>query len=144
MTDSATGPPTGAPRILLVEDNDLNRALVRTVLTRTKHPILRDANLIEAGDLASARAEIASAQPDIVLLDMQLPDGSGLDLATELAAGEDSARPAIIALTAAVLPDQQNAALAACDTFLAKPYGPDELVTTLSAHLPSQTPDPGP
>ena len=123
-------------RILLVEDNDLNRALARTVLARSDHPVARDVTLVETPDLAAARAELATAPFDAVLLDMHLPDGHGLDLARELAARPGPERPVVIALTASVLPEQQDTVLAAgCDDFLGKPYRPQQLVEMLAAHL---------
>lgn len=131
MTDLAA-----RPRILLVEDNDLNRALVRSILARAKHPLIRQVQLTEAPDLATARTALAAAPVDVVLLDMQLPDGSGTDLAQELAELPDGLRPAVVALTAAVLPEQQASALRTCDAFLAKPHTPDDLVNILLAHLP--------
>ena len=86
----------------------------------------------QAGTLAAAR-EILAAEPiDLLLLDVHLPDGLGLDLAAELRLGPPD-RPAILALTASVLPaDQQKALDAGCDAFLAKPYGAAQLVSTLS------------
>jgi two-component system KDP operon response regulator KdpE len=65
---------------------------------------------------------------------MHLPDGHGAILATELTAHAD--RPVIIAVTASVLPgDQQAVRTAGCDDFLAKPYRPQQLVDALAAHL---------
>ena len=71
-------------RVLLVEDDELNQALVRAILARSDNPVLRGAQVVTAGNLAQARAALAAGAIDIVLLDMGLPDGSGLDLAAEL------------------------------------------------------------
>jgi CheY-like chemotaxis protein len=127
---------TDAHRILLVEDNDLNRCLARTVLERSDHPVARHSTLINATDLASARTELAAAPIDLILLDMHLPDGHGLSLAAELTAAPT--RPIIIALTASVLPEERDTMRAAgCDDFLGKPYRPNELIDVLAAHLPT-------
>jgi two-component system, OmpR family, KDP operon response regulator KdpE len=68
---------------------------------------------------------------DVILLDVHLPDGLGLDLAAELL-GREARRPAILALTASVLPAEQQAALdAGCDAFLAKPFPALGLVSTI-------------
>ena len=64
-------------RILLVEDDDLNQRLVRTVLARSDDPVLRNACLVQAASLAEARAALATSAVDVVLLDMNLPDGHG-------------------------------------------------------------------
>lgn len=126
--------------ILLVEDEELNRVLVRAVLARAEDPGVRDARLVEAGTLAAARDALHSPDPiDVVLLDMNLPDGSGLSLATELAAEPLPAaeKPKVIALTASVLPSDRAAALeAGCDGFLDKPYAAADLVTVIAHHLP--------
>jgi CheY-like chemotaxis protein len=113
-------------RILLVEDDELNQALVRAVLTRSGDPRLRDAQLLVAGTLARAREVLAEAPADLVLLDMGLPDGSGLLLAADIAA-RGGAPPAVIVLTGAP-GGQDSAELAAgCTAVLRKPYRPAQL-----------------
>lgn len=73
----AAGPARESPapgvRILHVDDDELNRALVRTALARSAAPLLRTARLIEAADLAHAPAVLAEGPVDVVLLDMRLP-----------------------------------------------------------------------
>jgi two-component system KDP operon response regulator KdpE len=131
--------PTSRYRVLLVEDNELNRTLVRTILARSADPTAQAVTLIEAADLAAARAELAATPIDLILLDMQLPDGDGLSLAHELAAETESKRPVVIALTASVLAQQQDSACAAgCAGFLGKPYQPRQLIDILIAHLPAR------
>lgn len=121
-----------ALRILLVEDNELNRALVRAILTRADDPTLRGAQLLEAHNLTQARAVVAHERLDAVLLDVQLPDGSGLTLLDDFAARADERRPAVIAVTGGVLPEQLAAAVAAgCDAVLEKPFVSAELVRAL-------------
>jgi two-component system KDP operon response regulator KdpE len=96
-------------RILLVEDNELNRSLVRAIISRTGEPRLQGADVVEA---------------------QTLPDGSGLDVARDLA--DHPARPAVVALTAAAMAREQTAAMeAGCDMFLAKPYTSSDLIQTL-------------
>jgi CheY-like chemotaxis protein len=120
--------------ILLVEDEELNRALVRAILARAAAP-LGTARLVEAGTLAAARTALATEPVDVILLDVNLPDGNGLTLAAELAAAGGH-RPAVIALTAGVLPHQRAAALeAGCDAFLDKPYGSTDLLALLTRYL---------
>ncbi|MEV8510663.1 response regulator [Actinoplanes sp. NPDC051475] len=129
---------SGGYRVLLVDDNDLNRTLARTILTRSTHPITAMITLVEADTLAAARTALAAAPVDLILLDMQLPDGHGTTLATELATHNN--RPAIIAVTASVLPEEQQSVLAAgCDDFLAKPYLPQQLIDIIAVHLTPPT-----
>jgi two-component system KDP operon response regulator KdpE len=131
--------PPSRYRVLLVEDNDLNRTLVRTILTRSAEPIAQAITLLEAAHLASVRAELTASPIDLILLDMKLPDGHGLSLAEELATTPEPKRPVIIALTASVLPHGQDKARATgCDGFLGKPYQPRQLIDVLAAHLQSQ------
>jgi two-component system KDP operon response regulator KdpE len=124
---------TGA-RILLVEDDDLNQRLVRTVLARSGDPVLRSACLVQAASLAEARAALASSVVDVVLLDMNLPDGNGLSLAAEVQRTGPGG-PAMVALTGAG-PEQGDAALAAgCAAVLGKPYKAAQLCALVCAAL---------
>jgi two-component system KDP operon response regulator KdpE len=133
VTASAQNPV----RLLLVEDEEFNRDLVRAVLSRAPDPAISGAKLTEAPTLADARAALENGEFDVVLLDVQLPDGTGLTLAAELAKTPAETRPAIVILTAGVLPEQRAAALAAgCTTFLEKPYSPSKLIEVLRAQLP--------
>ena len=127
-------------RILLVEDEDLNRTLVKAVLARAQITAVRDAEIIDAGTLAAAREQLLTEPVDLVLLDMNLPDGNGLTLARELAAGRvkpAGPHPVVVAVTASVLPQDRAAALeAGCDGFLDKPYAAADLVAVVAEHLP--------
>jgi CheY-like chemotaxis protein len=123
-------------RILLVEDNEMNRALVRAILARTAEQRLSGTELVEAENVAAARAALAGGQFDLILLDVHLPDGTGLAIAQEVR--DRGAGPPVVALTAAALPREQAAAMeAGCDTFLAKPYTSSELVETIVKLLPA-------
>jgi CheY-like chemotaxis protein len=124
-----------AANVLLVEDEELNRALVRAILARTAEPAVQDIRLVEVPTLAAAREALASTHVDVVLLDLNLPDGNGLSLAAELAEHGD-ARPEVVALTASVLPQERAAALeAGCDGFLDKPYVAGDLIKILATHI---------
>ncbi len=127
-------------RILLVEDEELNRTLVKAVLARADIAAVRDAEVLDAVSLATARERLHEEDVDLVLLDMNLPDGNGLALARELADGGlpgGRRRPTVVAVTASVLPQDRAAALeAGCDGFLDKPYAAADLVATVARHLP--------
>jgi CheY-like chemotaxis protein len=130
------------PRILLVEDEELNRTLVKAVLARADIQAVRDAEVVDAGSLAAARERLGRDDVDLVLLDMNLPDGNGLLLASELATGRVAAgrpKPAVVAVTASVLPQDRAAAIeAGCDGFLDKPYAAADLVGVVAKHLPKR------
>lgn len=127
------------PRILLVEDEELNRTLVKAVLARAQIATVREAEVVDASTLATARERLGSEDIDLVLLDMNLPDGNGLSLASDLAAGTVTPgryRPSVIAVTASVLPEDRAAVIeAGCDGFLDKPYAAADLVATVADHL---------
>ncbi len=128
---------TGQPlRLLLVEDNELNRALVRAIVTRAADPTLREAEIIEAHTLAQAEAVLSDTEVDVILLDVQLPDGSGLSLLDRLPPAVRARRPLIVAVTGGVMPEQRVAALAAgCDVIVTKPYVASDLTQALSSRL---------
>lgn len=122
-TPQATG-----SRVLLVEDDaDLGRALVG-VLAAEGHEVRW------AQGTSAARALLASAKPDLILLDLGLPDGDGLDLCREIRrAGDDVVVVVITART-----DEADAVQAldgGADDFVLKPFRPIELLARLRAHL---------
>lgn len=122
----------GPVRILLVEDEALNRALVRATLTRADDPRLRNADLVEAPTLADGRRALQAGTFDVLLLDVRLPDGNGLELAASL----PEPRPLIVAMTANVVPSPREAAMkAGCDGFLEKPFQPHDLQGVLTRLL---------
>jgi CheY-like chemotaxis protein len=144
VTDRA-GPEGGAQRggqgvVLHVEDEEPNRALLRAAFSRSDEGIVREAMLLEAPDLETARRLLDGASVDVLLLDVRLPDGNGLDLARTLRDGQAKRRPSIIVMSASVLPSERETALSAgADHFLAKPYVPSELVRLVADELRSGT-----
>jgi two-component system, OmpR family, KDP operon response regulator KdpE len=128
--------PGPAARILYVEDEELNRALLRAVLQRALDPRLRSASLLEARTLEQARAILAEKHIDIVLLDVRLPDGSGLDLLREIKSSHPDL--SVVVMSASVLPEERTEAIdAGSDAFVAKPYVPGDLLDTLRRMLPA-------
>lgn len=123
--------------ILHVEDEEPNRALLRAVFGRTSVEIVRKATLLEAPDLETARRLLAEESVDLVLLDVRLPDGNGLELARSLR-DAGPRRPVVIVMSASVLPSERDTALlAGADYFLAKPYVPATLVGIVAEELRS-------
>jgi two-component system KDP operon response regulator KdpE len=123
-----------AKRILHVEDEELNRRLLRAILDRAADPRLRATIVDEAPDLLTARSMLAAHVPDVVLLDVRLPDGNGLDFLRELRTEHVS--PRVVVMSASVLPaERAEAVRAGCDAFVGKPYTAIELTTMLDAVL---------
>ena len=117
-------------RILIVEDNPANITLAVFLLQSAGHITLR-ARDAEAG-LALARDE----QPDLILMDIQLPGMDGLE-ATRLLkrAGATCAIP-VIALTAlAMKGDEERIRAAGCDGYIAKPIHYKDFLATVAAQL---------
>jgi len=133
-------PGTDLPRILVVEDQLTNRLLLRAVFARATDPTLKAAILLEAETVAAARAILERERVDLILLDVRLPDGSGLDLAAELRDRGDK-RPRIIILSASVLEMERTAALdAGGDAFMGKPFRPLELLELIADLLAGRQP----
>jgi CheY-like chemotaxis protein len=126
-------PESDRRTILLVEDEPANRALVAAILSRADGR-LGQVEMVEADTLQSAREALASRVVDLVLLDVRLPDGSGLDLVDEIAALPAERRPRIVIMSASVLPHEREAALrSGADSFLGKPCRPTDLIETIAA-----------
>jgi two-component system cell cycle response regulator DivK len=117
-------------KVLVVEDNPANLTLATFLLQSAGHTVLsaRDA---ESG-LALARVE----QPDLVLMDIQLPGMDGLE-ATALLKRDPSTRAIpVIALTAlAMKGDEQRILAAGCDGYIGKPLAYKEFLATIAAQL---------
>ena len=120
-----------ATRVLYVEDNAFNRKLVRDLLQRTAY------QLIEATDGDSGLAAAQRELPDLIIMDIQLPKMSGLDVTRALRADATTAHIPIIVITSFALSgDEQKAKAAGATAYLAKPYSPRELLETIRRLAP--------
>jgi len=121
-----------------------NRALLRAVVGRSNDPTVSGVRILDAPDLAAARRILGAEPVDLVLLDVRLPDGNGLDLARDIAQSP-APRPDVIILSASVLPSERDAALASgASLFLEKPYVPSDLIAVIAASLVGRDADPAP
>ena len=120
-----------AKTILYVEDNELNRKIVRDLLKRTTY------RLIEAHDGEAGIATALAERPDLVLMDIQLPKISGIDATRRLRAEAATATTPIIAITSFALSgDDQKAKNAGATAYIAKPYSPFDLLKLIRELLP--------
>ena len=117
-------------KILLVEDNELNRDMLSRRLAR------RGFDVVVAVDGGEGIEMAKSASPDLVLLDMSLPVLDGWEVAARLKAAADTRCIPIIALTAhAMAGDRQRALEAGCDDYDTKPIELDRLLEKVHALL---------
>ncbi len=117
-------------RILLVEDNEFNRKIVRDLLSRQPYDLL-EAQDGEAG-VEAARREL----PDLIIMDVQLPKLSGLDATRRIRAEPATAKIPIIVVTSFALSgDDKKAMDAGASAYLAKPYSPRQLLDAIRKML---------
>jgi two-component system cell cycle response regulator DivK len=116
--------------ILIIEDNAANMKLATFLLESAGHTVLSATNA-EAG-LTVARG----AQPNLILMDIQLPGMDGLEATALLKRDEGTRDVPVIALTAlAMKGDEERIRAAGCDGYIAKPMRYQEFLATISSHL---------
>ncbi len=118
------------PRILIVEDNEMNRDMLSRRLRRSGYHVSMATDGLQG--LTMARADV----PDLILLDMNLPEIDGWEAARRLKADATTSHIPIIALTAhAMLSDRTRALQAGCDDYETKPVEFSRLLTRIVAAL---------
>jgi two-component system cell cycle response regulator DivK len=116
-------------RVLVVEDNEKNMKLFRDVLQAKGYRTLEATTGRRAVELAAEHA------PNLVLMDIQLPDIDGVEALGRLRADERSASIPVLALTAqAMRGDRERFLAAGFDGYLSKPVDIAELIATISHH----------
>ena len=110
-------------RILVVEDQEDNRRIVRDLLTTT------DYEVTEAENGEEALASVARQRPDLILMDIQLPVMDGYEATRRIKADPALGHIPIIVITSYALGgDEAKARAAGCDAYMAKPYSPKALL----------------
>ncbi len=117
-------------KILIVEDNDLNLKLFRDLLGANGYETFETKEGIEA--IALTR----SIMPDLIVMDIQLPEISGLEITKKIKADGDIRHIPVIAVTAFAMKDDENRILAAgCEAYLSKPIAIDAFLDTVRRFL---------
>lgn len=115
--------------ILVCDDEPALRELMRAAIGGAYR-------FVEAADAPTAIEEVRRVRPDLVLLDVMLPGGSGLDVLREIRGDPalDTVRVAVISAWDAAS-DREAAAAAGADAFVSKPFLPEELETLVAELL---------
>jgi CheY-like chemotaxis protein len=126
-----TGPGEGA-RILICDDEPLLRELMRVAL-------VGDYRIAEAGSVPEAIEVAQDFRPDVALIDVMMPGGSGLEIVRCLADDPELSHAHCIVVSAfAAEADRQEAREAGAEAFVSKPFDPDELSATVASLLESE------
>ena len=116
--------------ILYVEDNVDNRTLVRRIL------LSEDYELIEAVNAMDALRVLENTKPDLILMDINMPDMDGYTLTAKIKTTPGFERVPILAITANVMRgDKEKTLEAGCDGYIQKPLDIDQLVREVERFL---------
>ena len=116
--------------ILYVEDNPDNRMLVKRILNAENYKLLEATNAVQAINL------LETTTPDLILMDINMPDMDGYTLTTRIRSMPGLARVPILALTANVMRgDKEKTLEAGCDGYIQKPLDVDQLIREIEKVL---------
>jgi len=117
--------------ILVVEDQEDNRQIMRDLLTAN------DYEMTEAENGEEALAAVAKDRPDLILMDIQLPVMDGCEATRRIKADPSLSSIPIIAVTSYALSgDEEKARAAGCNDFVPKPFSPRHLLAKIRQYLP--------
>ena len=113
-------------RILVVEDQEDNRQILRDLLTNSGY------EMVEAIDGVEAVAAATQYRPDLILMDIQLPALDGYEATRRIKADPTLTHVPVIAVTSYALSgDKAKARAAGCDDFVPNPYSPRQLLAKI-------------
>ena len=117
-------------KVMIVEDNELNMKLFRDLIEASGYETVRTRNGLEALDLARQH------RPDLILMDIQLPEVSGLDVTRWLKEDDDLHKIPVIAVTAfAMKGDEEKIREGGCEAYIAKPISVAQFLETVRRFL---------
>jgi len=117
-------------RILVVEDHEDNRQILRDLLASAGF------DMIEAGDGEQAILAAATSQPDLILMDIQLPIIDGYEATRRIKANPGlKVIPIIVVTSYALSGDEEKAKQAGCDDYVAKPFSPRQLLAKIRSFI---------
>ena len=119
-----------AKTVLVVEDNELNMKLFHDLLEASGYATIQTRSGLEAIDLAREH------RPDLILMDIQLPEVSGLEVTKWMKEDDDLRAIPIIAVTAfAMKGDEERIRQGGCEAYLSKPISVGKFLETVKAYL---------
>jgi two-component system cell cycle response regulator DivK len=119
-----------AKTVLIVEDNELNMKLFHDLLEANGYNIVQTRNGLEAIDLARLH------RPDLILMDIQLPEISGLEVTKWIKEDDDLRSIPVIAVTAfAMKGDEERIRQGGCEAYLSKPISVGKFIETIRHFL---------
>ncbi|HEX2542919.1 MAG TPA: response regulator [Caldimonas sp.] len=122
----------GSKTILIVEDNEKNMKLVRDILRHKGYATIEATTGGDGVRLARER------RPDLILMDIQLPDMNGIEALARIRQDHALDRVAVIAVSASVMPDDQQKIVASgFEAFVTKPINLKAFIDTVQRHLDS-------
>ncbi len=117
-------------KILVVEDNETNMYLISFMLKKNGFGVIEARTGKEGIDLATKE------KPDLVLMDIQLPDIDGLEATRRIRDSEANGKIPIIALTSyAMVGDREKALAAGCTGYIEKPINPETFIAEIKKYL---------
>jgi two-component system, cell cycle response regulator DivK len=118
-------------RILVIEDNEDNRQIIRDLLTSSGYELIEAVNGVEGVAMAQ------SHRPDLILMDIQLPEIDGYEATRQIRSVPELETVPIIAVTSYALSgDEAKTRDAGCNGYVAKPFSPRELLAKIREFLP--------
>jgi two-component system, cell cycle response regulator DivK len=121
---------SGGRLILHIEDNFENRVLIRRIL------LSEDYQILEAESAHQALSILDEQKPDLILMDINMPDMDGYTLTTELKSRPDLHNVPIIAITANVMRgDRERVFKSGCDGYIEKPIDVDRFLDQIASFL---------
>lgn len=127
---SLAGKVPMAKRVMIVEDNELNMKLFKDLIEASGYETIRTRNGLEALDLARKH------KPDLILMDIQLPEVSGLEVTKWIKEDDKLHRIPVIAVTAfAMKGDEERIRQGGCEAYISKPISVASFVQTIKSYL---------
>jgi two-component system cell cycle response regulator DivK len=119
-----------AKAVMIVEDNELNMKLFNDLLEANGYRTIKTSNGMEALDLARKH------RPDLILMDIQLPEVSGLDVIRWLKEDDSLHKIPVIAVTAfAMKGDEERIRQTGCESYISKPISVSRFIETVKTYL---------